>query len=80
MVSANSAIRLMVLPSLDLWEAVLGRRIALDLIEKISQRAEEQTQVEQSNRKAEEQNSGTVELGIRYEVRSTRYEVLSIRY
>ena len=33
MVSANSAIRLMGLPSLDLWEVVLGRRIALDLIE-----------------------------------------------
>ena len=33
MVSANSAIRLMGLPSLDLWEVVLGRKIALDLIE-----------------------------------------------
>ena len=33
MVSANSAIRLMGLPSLDLWEVVLGRKVALDLIE-----------------------------------------------
>jgi len=33
MVSANSAIRFMGLPSLDLWEVVLGRKIALDLIE-----------------------------------------------
>ena len=32
MVSANSSIRLMGLPSLDLWEVLLGRKIALDLI------------------------------------------------
>ena len=29
---ANSAIRLMGLPSLDLWDVVLGRDVALDLI------------------------------------------------
>ena len=33
MVSTNSAIRLMGLPSLDRWEVVIGRKIALDLIE-----------------------------------------------
>ena len=33
MVSANSAIRLMGLPCLELWEVVLGRKVALDLIE-----------------------------------------------
>ena len=33
MASANSAIRLMCLPSLDLWEVVLGRKVALYLVE-----------------------------------------------